>query len=283
MAHVHIVTDSTADIPAALASELGIAIVPCQVYLGHEAYQDGVDLSPQAFFERLVRSSELPRTSQPPVSHFVATYHRLLNGDRGDAIVSIHVAAGLSGTLNAAWAAAQTLSDPARVEVIDSGQLSMGVGWAVIQAARMAQAGATAAEISRTVHALLPRLRTVAMLDTLENLYKGGRISQVSATLGTVLQIKPILGIQDGHVLVWGRVRTRARALTRLVAMVHDWQPLAAMAIMYTGTVELAQDLAATLMGIIPSNQMVVAPAGPAITTHLGLGALGVCALRADE
>jgi DegV family protein with EDD domain len=279
MKPVRIVTDSTADIPAALAAELGIAVVPCQIYLGQEVYRDGVDLSPQAFYRKLGVSSKLPRTSQPPVSFFVDTFRRLIA--EGAGIISIHVAGNLSGTVNAAWAAAQTLSDPSHVEVVDSGQLSMGLGWAVIEAARMVQGGATRAEVNQAVRGMLPRLRAAAMIDTLENLYKGGRISQVTAMLGTALQVKPLLTIQDGHVEVVDRVRTRSRALKRLRAMVRGWGPLAEVAVLHTGAEGLAQELALLLSDLFPIERMIFASAGAALTTHLGLGAVGVCALVA--
>jgi DegV family protein with EDD domain len=268
MKPVRIVTDSTADIPAALAAELGIAVVPCQIYLGQEVYRDGVDLSPQAFYRKLGVSSKLPRT-----------FRRLIA--EGAGIISIHVAGNLSGTVNAAWAAAQTLSDPSHVEVVDSGQLSMGLGWAVIEAARMVQGGATRAEVNQAVRGMLPRLRAAAMIDTLENLYKGGRISQVTAMLGTALQVKPLLTIQDGHVEVVDRVRTRSRALKRLRAMVRGWGPLAEVAVLHTGAEGLAQELALLLSDLFPIERMIFASAGAALTTHLGLGAVGVCALVA--
>jgi DegV family protein with EDD domain len=280
---IQIVTDSTADIPASLASELNIAIVPCLVYIGQESYRDGVDLSPEEFFGRLARMDELPRTSQPPVSEFADLYQRLLGGEQVEALISIHVAGNLSGTLNAAWAATQTLPDPSRVEVIDSGQLSMGLGWAAIEAARMARTGRTQAEIGQAVRDLLPRLRAVAMIDTLENLYKGGRINQVSAVLGMALQIKPLLSVESGQVWVWSKVRTRSKALQQLVARVQSWAPLAEMAVLHTGAEPLAQALADMLCGLVPAERVIVGPAGPALTTHLGLGAVGVCALAAAE
>jgi DegV family protein with EDD domain len=283
MNRVQIVTDSTSDIPAALASEYNITVVACQVFVGDEVYQDGVDLLPEGFFKKLARSSELPRTSQPPVGRFADTYQRLLAEEPDTEILSIHVASTLSGTVNAAWAAAQMLPEPSRVEVIDSGQLSMGLGWAAIKAAQVARTGAARAEVSQGVKALLPRLRTVAMIDTLENLYKGGRISHISAVLGTALRIKPLLSVREGQVSVWRKVRTRSRAMKELVARVHSWTPLAEMAILHTGAVDLAQNLVATLHGLVPAERVVMGPAGPALTTHLGLGAVGVLALQAAE
>jgi DegV family protein with EDD domain len=281
MGRVKIATDSTADVPAALALELDIAIVPCQVFWGQDAYLDGVDLTPGAFFEKLAHSSELPRTSQPRLSEFVDTYRRSLEVDENEAVISIHVAGNLSGTVNAAWAAAQTLPDPSRVEVIDSGQVSMGLGWAVIEAARLARSGAMRTEISGAVRDLLPRLRAAAMIDTLDNLYKGGRINQVTAALGTMLQVKPLIAIQSGQVKVADRVRTRSRALQRLEAMVRGWGPVTEAIVLHTGAEKLAQDLASLLRDLTPGRQMMVGPAGTALTSHLGLGAVGVCALLA--
>jgi DegV family protein with EDD domain len=281
MGPVRIVTDSTADVPPDLASELAIAVVPCQVYLDGVVYQDGVDLSAEELYAKLSQSSELPRTSQPPVSQFLQTFQRLVEKEQSQKVISIHLPSSLSGTVNAAWSAAQMLADPSRVEIIDSGQISMGIGWAVIEAARLAQSGAQAAEISPFVRALLPRLRTAAMIDTLENLYKGGRISQISALVGTALQIKPLLSIQDGVISVWGRVRTRSRAIEQLVTRVRGWEPLVEMAVLHTGAEQLALSVASTLQDLVPASRMVIQPAGPAITCHLGLGAVGVAALAA--
>jgi DegV family protein with EDD domain len=159
----------------------------------------------------------------------------------------------------------------------------MALGWAVIEAARVAQRGASSAEVSQHVQGVLPRLRTAAMIDTLENLVKGGRISQVSATLGTMLQIKPLVSVQFGKITVWGRVRTRTRALNRLAAEVHSWGSLSEMAVLHTDAEELAGSLAAMLGDVAPADRMLLEPAGSALTFHLGLGAVGVCALARDN
>jgi DegV family protein with EDD domain len=274
-----LVTDSTADIPASYATALGIGVVPCEVYLGEEVFQDGVDLAPEEFYQRVAEATGTLRTAQPPVRAFLELYQSLLDGEESVEIVSVHVAGNLSGTVNAAWAAAQMLPDPSVVHVVDSGQLSMGLGLGVIEAARLAQTGATAARIVADLQVLLSFLRTAAVLDTVENLYAGGRISQVSAALATALQIKPLLSVRDGEVSVWGRVRTRARALRRLVAYVREWGPLSEMAIMHTGAPDLAGELATSLRDLAPKEQPLILPAGAALTSHLGLRALGVCAL----
>jgi DegV family protein with EDD domain len=278
---VRVVVDSTADIPPALAAELDISVVPCQIYLGDTAYEDGLDLEPYMFYRRMASSPSLPRTSQPPIRSFVEIYRRLV--EAGKEIVSIHVAGNLSGTINAAWAAAQMLPDPSWVEIIDSGQLSMGLGWAAIQAARMAKAEAPREEIVEAVQAQLPRLRTVAMIDTLTYLYKGGRISQVTAILGTALHLKPLLAVQGGQVSVLGQVRTRGRAVKRLAMLVQEWGRLSEVAVMHTGAEELAESLVRLLEATFPADSMLVEPAGAALAAHLGLGAVGVCALLADS
>ena len=283
MSGLRIATDSTADVPPGLAADLQIAVVPCQVFWGEEVYRDGIDLAPGQFYEKLARSVDLPKTSQPPVSTFVETYHRLLDLEGSEAVISIHVAGNLSGTVNAAWTAAQTQRDPSRIEVIDSGQISMGIGWVVIRAARMARAGAMRDEISLSVREMLPNIRAAAMIDTLDNLYKGGRISQVTAALGTVLKVKPLISIQEGQVRVTERVRTRSRALKRLVSMVQSWGPLAEVAVLHTGAEGLAREFRDMIEDLAPYREIMVEPAGPALTTHLGLGAVGVCAVLAGE
>ncbi len=281
MARVRIVTDSTADIPSSVASELDIAVIPSQVYLGSEVYWDGVDLSPQSFYAKVAHSKDLPRTAHPPVGRFVDTYQRLLEEDQGTSILSIHIAGTLSGTVNAAWAASQMMPDPSRVRVVDTGQLSMGTGWAVIEAAKMARDGASRTRVSQALEKIQPRLRVIAMIDTLENLRRGGRISQVSAALASVLRIKPVLSVENGKVIILDRVRTRSRALERLASLVREWGPLREMVVLHTGAEEAALQLALALDDVSPGENRATLPAGAALTAHLGLGAVGVCALAA--
>jgi DegV family protein with EDD domain len=276
---VRIVTDSTADVPQDIAAALGIAVVPCLVYVGEEQYQDGLDLEPEAFFQIRAQNSRRARTAHPPVASFLETYQRLLAEDRVEKLLSIHIAASLSGTLNSAWAAAQMLPDPSRVEIIDTGQLSMGAGWAVIEAARAAQNGTTPRGVQDLVDGLLPRLRAAVVVDTLDDLFRGGRISQLSALLGTALQIKPLLSIQAGRVSIVRRVRTQSRALRHLANLVQGWGPLAELAVLHTGAPVQAQALAEELQKALPEPDMIVRPAGAALATHLGLGAIGVCGL----
>ena len=281
MSRVRILTDSTSDVPAAIAEELDITIVPCQIRFGQTVYRETVDFTRQEYFDMLANSPILPNTSQPALGDYVQTYSRLLEQGADRGIVAIHVAGNFSGTLSGSWTAAQQLPDPSIVDVIDSGSVSMGLGWVVIEAARMARAGATRPEIGQAVRNLLPRSKTAAMIDTLENLHKGGRINQIEAVLGTALQIKPLLSIQGGEVTVWGRVRTRSRALKRLVTEVRSWGPLVEMSVLHGGAEELARELAEALHDLVPADRVLFQPAGSALISHLGLGAVGVAALTA--
>jgi DegV family protein with EDD domain len=251
--------------------------------LGQRRYRDGIDLSPEEFYALLAKSEEPLRTSGPTVNDFVDAYRRLLDEEEAGRILSIHVAGTLSGTLNSAWAARQTLKEPGRVELMDSGRVSMGTGWLAVEAARAAQRGATFEEVAAVARDAMRRTRVVAMIDTLENIHKGGRISVFSAALGSALQIKPLLDIRDGEVLVWGKVRTRTRALGSLVARVQEWGRLERVAVVHAGTPELLSELVGRLEEVLPGQEMMLVPAGSALTSHLGLGAVGVCALMASR
>jgi DegV family protein with EDD domain len=280
---VRIVTDSNADIPPEIASRLGISVVPNYVYFGQEVVRDGFDMAPQAFFNRMAASSIPPRTTHPPVIEFLDAYQHALNGSGSDSVVSIHVASTLSGTINSAQAAAQMLPDPSQVEIIDSKQLSMALGWVVIQAAELARKGASRSEVVELVGSLLPRMRAIAIIDTLEHLVRGGRISHLSATLGTLLQIKPILTIQDGQALILDRVRTRARAMERLIGHVQTWGPMSDLVVMHARADEPARELAERLQASHPGRRILVAPLGAALTAHFGLGAVGACGPAATD
>lgn len=279
MGRVRIVTDSTADIPASLTSALDIAVVPVQVPAGQERHPAGRGLLPQTFYDGQGERPELAPVSQPPLRQFVETYRQLLDQETRDAVVSIHSEESARGTVNTAWSASQMLFDPSRVEIMDTGQLSMGIGWVAVEAARMARAGATMVEVRQTVQDLLPRVRTAAMIDDLEALHEGRQVTLVPAVVGSLLKTKALASLQGGEVLVWEKVRTRARALRRLVDQVREWEPLVEMAVLHTGDEELAQYLAEAVQDLVPAKKILVLPAGPSLAARIGLDALGVAAV----
>ena len=274
MGRIRVVTDSAADVPSELAQRLDITVLPCYVIFGSEVYRDGVDLTPREFYHKLATSRILPTTSQPPLGLFVETYQNLLRESEG--IVSIHVASTLSGVFNAARVAADTLS-AAPIVVIDSQQLSMGAGWQVIMAAQAAQEGHTLAEVVSLVQAIQPRARAAAMLDSLEHIRRSGRISRVTDLMGTALRVKPLLQIATGEVTAIATVRTRGKALRRLAELMAAQGAFKELCVAHADAADAAQEVVERLSTAHPRERLLICQTGAAVTTHLGLGAVGVC------
>jgi DegV family protein with EDD domain len=275
---VHIVTDSTSDIPADFVRELDITVVPAHVIFGNDSYDDGVTISRDEFYQRLAISSELPTTATPSAGEFAEVYQRL-----GGDILSIHLAAKLSSVFNTAYSATQLAPD-LNVTLFDSTSLAMGLGWQVIAAARAARAGQSVAQIVRLLENMRPRVRVYAGLDTLEYLRRSGRLSWTRAMVGQLLHIKPIIEVRDGVASQIERVRTRHNLLARLKELAHELGPLESLAIQHTRAYDaaraMADELAATLFIQQP---VVVCEATTTIGTHVGPNGLGVIAVKANS
>jgi DegV family protein with EDD domain len=275
---IKIVTESTADIPAEVAAELKITVVPTYVVFGSESYRDGVELTKEQFYERLSAAREIPTTATPPPATYEEVYRRLAL--ETNEIVSIHLAANLSGLHNAASVAAQSVSE-ARIAVIDSEQVTMGYGLMAIAAAEAAQQGATLEEVVNLVEGMKDRSRVLAVLDTLELLYRGGRVSWAQAALGTLMRIKPIIEVHHGEVRLVERARTRARSLDRLVAMIQALGPLERAFVLHTDAPERAGLLADQVQALFPEWVRLVGHAGVTIASHAGPGAIGIACVTA--
>lgn len=273
---VRVVTDSTADLPGGLVARYQITVVPLLVQFGEQSFRDGVDLTPAAFYLRLRTTPVLPRTSQPPVAAFQATYEELLKGDQ--AVVAIHLSSTLSGTYQASALAAQAFP-PGRITVLDSRTLSMGLGWLVLEAARAAEAGASQSEVTALVERLRPRVRVLGVLETLEFLQRGGRIGRARAFLGSLLGIKPLLEVRDGEVLPRERVRTWGRALERLAELTLALGTMSHVAVLHGGAPNAAERLQGMLMGGLGAAERLLCEVGPVLGTHLGPGFVAVAAL----
>lgn len=273
MANVKVVTDSLADIPAAIAQELDISVVPCVTRFGNQEFLDRVNLFPDEFFKRLVASPTLPITSQPPTAAFVETYRALAHTTKE--IISIHVSGDLSGTLNSAHAAArQTMG--VKIEVIDSWQASMGEGWLVILAARAAKEGQSLRRIRSIVEDAISRVHIIAMLDTLEYARRGGRLGKGAALIGDTLHVKPLISLMRGVVEPVEKVRTTNRALERLVEIVLASGPIQELAVLHAAAPEYAIKLRKLLSSTIPEDHIVMSEAGPALGVHTGPGCAGI-------
>jgi DegV family protein with EDD domain len=281
---VKIVTDSTADIPPEIAAALDIHVVPLRVEFGNRSYRDGLDLSGEELYRLLRESPTLPTTSQPSLGELQQIYHAL-TADGSD-VVSVHVSSGLSGTYNVAALAAESEDErpgAGHVAVVDSQALSMCVGWLAIFAARAARAGANQAQIVALMDEMRHRVRILGLLDTLEYVQRGGRLGVASAFLGTMLAIKPILHMKQGTAQPMEKVRTKPRAMQRLVEITAGFGPLDALAVMHGDAPDEAAQLVDMLAPIYPRNEILVAHIGAGLGVHVGPRAVGVCCVLAKK
>lgn len=278
---VRIVTDSTADLLPEMAAELGVSVVPLSVVFGEETLREGIDISHDLFYERLVRSKDLPTTSAPSVGEFIAAYEEVLK--ETDEIVSIHLSSKLSVTCNNAIQAARHLSDSgAKIEVIDSGFLSQGIAFLVIAAARAAADGATVEEIKLLVGDMMPRIHVFVVLDTLEYVRRGGRIGRARAFLGSVLKVKPMLAIRDGEFVPEERIRTKKRVMERLYQIATSYPNVAKFGIAYSTNAHEAEELRQKLASGVPGVHIEISRLGPVLGVHGGPGVLGLGVLQGE-
>lgn len=272
---VRILVDSTADIPRDRAQALGIEVVPLVVLFGDEPFRDGVDLDGPSFYSKLASNSKNPTTSAPPPGAFDEAYRRLIR-DGATGILSLHVASQLSATFQVARTVADQVSHDTGVpiEMVDTGTVSAGFGLPAEMLAAEAKAGQSLAEIKAHAESLCRRVRIIAVLDTLEYLRRGGRISGAAAMLGTLLNFKPLIAVRDGDILPLERVRTRGRAYERIGQLVAQAGDLEAIALVESneavGT-ELQNVIRRTWTGPIEHFFL-----GPVVGTHAGPGAAGV-------
>jgi len=278
---VRVVTDSTADLPAEEAAELGITVVPLQVIFGEEVFRDGVDLSGEEFFRRLEGAHELPRTSQPSLGEFQRVFEEL--AQETDNILAIHLSSGFSGTAETARQAAQSPAGHCRIEVIDSGTVSMALGFAVLAAARAARWGADLDTCAANARSVLERQRLAVALDTLEYLRRGGRIGRAQAFLGGLLRLKPILTVRDGGAYPLTRVRTHRKALDEMLRICVEWGALAEAAVMYSTSIDDARYVAAEIGRRCPGIPIHVGRIGPVIGVHGGPGLVGITVVVAED
>lgn len=278
---IRIVTDSVSDLPPALAQANDITVIPCYVVIGNETYKDGVEITADRFYSRLPDLPRLPSTSQPTIADFQGTYQRLL--DQGHQIVSVHVSAKLSGTLNSAVQARAALGDSADIEIIDSQSASAPMGLIVLDAARIARESSDLKEVVRQTRLSLQKHYGFVMVDTLEYLQKGGRIGKAQAFLGGMLKIKPILTIRDGEVHPVERPRSLERAKNRLVELAQTLAPIRQVNISYSTDRVQALGIRAQLAELVPPENLVESRFGPVLGTYVGPNALGVAVTQGAE
>ncbi len=280
--NIRIVTDSTSDLPPALAEEYGITVLPAYINIGSESYLDGVELTRQDFYKQLPHYENPPTTAAPAVGAFSTAYEQLA-AEGATHIISVHIASSLSGILNAARLGAESAQN-VEVTVFDSQQISMGLGFLALLAARSAQEGHPVTEILGQLERAVPRTHVFAALDTLEFLRRSGRVSWPEFGLGTLLRIKPMVHVYKGQVHSLERVRTMSRALKHLLQHVRDLGELQEVALLHTAAPEGAEQLRKQAATIIPASYNPVAvEVTPTIGAHVGPGALGFACVACES
>lgn len=273
---IRVVTDSASDLPPELAEAEGIQVVPLYVTLDGESYRDGVDLKPQEFFARLRTSQGLPTTAQPTPGDFVQAFERLASqGATG--IVVLTLSSGISGTFHSALQAARIWTERA-VEVIDTKTALMAQGFGALAAARLARAQASFEEVVAEARRVVGRTRLLAAVQTLEFLRRGGRIGRAAALAGNLLQIKPVVGDQDGVVTPVARLRTWKRALGYMIdRAVEELTPgQGHLAVMHADALEDAKKVLAQLVERVKPVETILTDFSPVLGTHSGPGAICV-------
>jgi len=274
---VKIVTDSTSDLSPQVAQELGITVVPAYVRFGEKVYRDGVDISQDELYQKLVVSPIHPATSQPSPSDFADVYCKLAK--ETDEIVSIQVTSKLSGTYNSALQGRELVTGSCRIEVVDSLSTSMGLGLIAMAAARLAEAGESLPAVMEEIRQAIPSIRVLGVFDTLKYLFRSGRLGKAKALLGSVLNVKPLITMRDGELFPAGQVRTRSKGIERLFDFVKNALDIQELAIVYSTTPDEAGSLKERIASIFDRERIHIARLGPALGVHGGPGAL-LLALR---
>jgi DegV family protein with EDD domain len=268
-----IVTDSTSDLPPEWLERYDIEVVPLKVLFGEETFRDGVDMNNEEFFARLAASNKLPTTSAPSPGEFAEVYSRLAKGH--DGCISIHIGRQLSATAEAARVGAESV-EGFRVNVIDSETVTMPMAFLC----RVAAGCATLDEATAAVEERIPRCRVLALLDTLRYIEMGGRVSRAQAMIGTMLDLKPLLLVADREIKPVDRVRTRSRAIPRMVEFFEKDLPVEHVGVVHAQAAEEAEQIAAGIRNRRPDLEVPVGQIGCVLGTHTGPKALGVVYIK---
>jgi DegV family protein with EDD domain len=268
---ISFVTDSTADIPSELASQHGIEVVPALVNIHGRSYTDGIDITREEFYSLLPKLNPPPTTSAPSMGSFQERYEKQLKAG-ADQILSIHPPNELSGIFNAARLAAHEFGE--RVKVVDSGQLSLGMGFQILLAAEVAERGALLEEVTALVESIRKRVRLAALLSTLGYVRRSGRVSWSKAIIGNLLHLQPLVELRYGVVHRLGQARTRSQGIQRLTEALNSWGPLERLAVLHTNAEPAARQLLEAVKSKVSIPPLMV-NVTTAIGTHVGPDGLG--------
>jgi len=281
MGKIAVVTDSVACIPPDLIEKYDIHVVPFHVVWDGRVYTDGVDLTPEEFYRLFGQNNSFPTTSQPSLADFVRTYAQL--SEKAEGIVSIHIPEELTGAISVARVAAQEAAS-VPVRVVDSRMATIAQGFIVLEAARTAAAGGTLDEVVAAAEALIPRVEFFATLDDLKHLHRGGRIGEAATLLGSKLRINPILSLAHGKVRVLGVVRSRRKAVEKMLEMMEEQvgqRPVHASAF-HGNALEEAQRIGEEIQSRFNCVEFYITEFAPVMGAHTGPGVVGM-AFYADD
>jgi DegV family protein with EDD domain len=271
-----IVTDSTAYIPKELRDSLNIYMIPLSVIIGGETYQEEVDITASQFYEEVRHQDKLPTTSQPPIGQFVELFEKL--SKQYDAVISIHLSSGISGTYQGAVQAGNMVNG-IDVYTFDSEISCMVQGFYAIEAAKLASEGKDAEDIMTSLHDKKTTTRAYFMVDDLSHLQRGGRLSSAQAFIGSLLQVKPLLHFVDKVIVPFEKIRTRKKALKRIESMLEEDVKkgyFLQASIIHANREEEAKEWKTELEAKFPEVEFTISYFGPVIGTHLGEGSMGM-------
>lgn len=277
---IAIVTDSTCDLPEPIVEKHGITVIPLYINQGENSYLDGVDMTRAEFYRKLPGFHPSPTTATPSPEVFTQAWNKL--SDAGaQAILSIHISEKLSATINSARVAAEQFTR-IPVTVLDSSQLSLGMGFVVEKAAQMAELGNKMEDILASLHELMKRTYVFASLKTLEYLRRSGRMNFALARFGELLQIKPLLHMNQGNAVAH-RVRTQSKATARMMEWLAEYAPYERLAIVHAGVQKEAEEMLRSIKKYIPQGDIPIVQITPVLGAHLGVGALGFACISSKE
>jgi len=273
-----VVTDSTAYLSVDVLERLNVSVIPLNVLWGEEVLKDGVDIDPSAFYARLQSAKVMPTTSQPSAGEFVDFFREVAERTDTDRILGLFLSSALSGTIASAEAAKGLISD-LQIEVVDSFSTSMGLGFQVIEAAEVAQSGGTLEEAIAAATRVRNRTELLFVVDTLEFLHRGGRIGGARRFLGTALRVKPLLELTDGKIEALEQVRTKRKALERMLEVCQERRAggtVVRAAVIHANAMDECLALQDEVEGVFEPGEIYVGEVSPVIGTHTGPGTLGM-------
>lgn len=283
MSLVRIVTDSTAQLEQERAKELGVTVVPLEIGFGKQKFREGIDITAEEFFHRVAHSPVMPSVAAPSMEEFRQVFATLSQAT--DQILSLNVSSKLNETCAHARAAAEHFLGRCEIMVVDSWTISLGLSILVEAAAQAALSGETLDEIVRLVRGMIPHIYAVFFTDTLEYLERDQHLSKSQSTLGTMLGIRPFLAIEEGEILPMEKVRTREKAIDKLLEFVAEFSSIEQIAIVQSPSRagKDARLLHDRLQSNFPSYEFGTITYGPTLGTHIGPHGLGLIVYEGME